>query len=56
MFDKTVNELAENTYKVALSGVADQVEVWNRQIKLFDSRLGNVQKFTEYNTERIRCS
>ena len=43
VFDKTVNGLAENTYKVTISGVADQVEVWNRQIKLFDSRLGNVQ-------------
>jgi UDP-N-acetylglucosamine kinase len=40
VFDKTVNGLAENTYKVTISGVADQVEVWNRQIKLFDSRLG----------------
>ena len=43
VFDKTVNGLAENTYKVATSGVVDQVEVWNRQMKLFDSRLGNIQ-------------
>lgn len=43
VFDKTVKGLAENTYTVAKSGVADRIEVWNRQVKLFDSRLGNIQ-------------
>lgn len=44
IFEKTADNLAENTEKVYKTGLVDRLEVSNRTTKLFDSRLGNINQ------------